>query len=248
MANPIILLIKEATKKPSLLKAVAKYTGRQILRRTGVFGTYGTFKRFIGKNYSKLTLAKKITGSIIKKNVLRALGPANYMVDILKKKGGLKYALKQFGWQRMTPMAIKKVWYLYQNYQYTYGGKNPILQQSKKEIWKKLRIRNSKHTYTWKLDQIQGIMDAEVPKKVKRELLDDWFYFRVHSKSGNFSVRVYKWHPLTGELVAYVRSGGNKQTYGPYFAYGVPIDWIKKSVKTTTYGKKIYWVYYHTNN
>lgn len=241
--TPVVLL-----KKP-IAKALGKFVGRHILRRTGVFGIYGTLKRFLGKGLTKGQLLKAITGSIIKKNILRALGPMNFIIDIFKKGGGVKYALKQFGWQRLTPMAIKKVWYLYQNYQSLYGGKNPIIKDAKKEIWKKLSHTNSKHTYSWKLKQIEDIMNTEnVPEKVKEELLDHWFIFYVKSaQTGNFSVREYKWHPITGELIAYVRSATGK-IWGPYSAYGVPIEWIKHSVKTTSYGKKIYWVYYHTHN
>lgn len=240
--------VKNITKSPlKVIKGIAKYGGRAILRRTGVFGIYGSIKKYQKlyktKQMSKIKAFGKIVKSTAKKNFLRMLGPANYLRDW--HKHGVKYTLKKFGWNKLVPMQIKKIIYFNQNFKSIFGRED-ILKESKKEIWKRLGRNNHYNTDLWKLNQIEAIMktpENDRERKDVKKLLNQQFYFRLKSpKTGNFSVRQCAWNPATGLFKGWIRSASGK-TYGPY-TDTLDIDMIRIMIKSGNYGRNIYWVYF----
>lgn len=255
----ITKFIKGYAKSPlKMIKGLAKYGGRAVLRRTGVFGIYGTMKKYKKvyktKNITKLQAFVKATGNTAKKNLLRSLGPLNYLRDWYRK--GFAYMLKQFAWNQLLPMQVKKIIYLNQNFKNTFG-KNAPMKKAKTKLWD--TINNAKKGNVAKLNQIEKIMRGKYETKqeneLKRQLLNDWFVFYLNSpQSGNFGRSPCMWNPITKEFRGYIwgwpkhwgpRNPGTRQG-GPYTAK-ISNGLLRQMLQAKDYGK-FFHAHWHYNN
>lgn len=225
--------VKAYAKSPlKMIKGLAKYAGRAILRRTGVFGIYGTAKKYKRlyktKKLTKWQAFVKATGNTVKKNLLRMAGPLNYLRDWHRK--GFAYMLKQFAWNQLLPMQVKKIIYLNQNFKNIFG-RSMSMNKAKYKLWE--TINGSKRGNVAKLNQIERIMrtkyDTKKENDMKRELLNGWFVFYLNSpQSGNFGRSPCQWNPITKEFIGYI--------------WGWPKKWTSKEPGTRQggpYGEKI---------
>lgn len=237
----------------AVMKSAIKYALKSILRKSGVFGIYGTIKTFGGwkdviQKISKNKRAFEVFKRLVKKNVLRNLHSANFVYNI--KKFGLGESAKRVIKNRLVPMEYRKFcWYLNE------VRREMKIQEAQSILMNKGRRMSSSVIHGNQLI-IQGndvehqvkLIDgmrvlkpqSEKEKELREAFLDKRIAFGVNSpEKHNFSQRLHFYEQFTKDYYVPIRSGNHK--YVRYYMYpGVQWKVVRQAILKANYGREIF--------